>query len=568
MAHDIIAYTAVFATLFVLLVSPHHPRLASALVCQCTNCDNSSFCETDGAPESACYRFVEKVYVEENKTFLIEYDFGCLSSNKTLAHMQCRTLFNISEAKEMKCCRNRDYCNYDLEEPDFLPMDSDTLLTKSFLSEIRALFSSLALNHLLVQILIIISVFIAIVGIFVLLSRKIKRYVKTKQCTKLSECSDHPSEIKVDPSKFGMFPSFSSTPTASTFSAYDDSHKGSYSEGFNSTSELTSGKGDRLLMERTPARAVMSGPMELVGQGRFGRVYRSIFFNEEVAVKAFRSIEENAWRREEMFYVNFKVNHPNILRHIVSELTSFNGSIEYWMIMEFCPHGSLYDFLNRSSISEEQAARILLSTASGISYLHENHGFGSEKRKPRIAHRDIKSKNILMKTPDTCCLADLGHAAVEVDRNIIDTGKQHDHDLRVGTIRYMAPEILQPPADIDINYFGTFAKADLYQFGLVIWEVSQKTSLPPYRPNPEFRLPFYDKVPENPRFEHMIQVVCNEHYRPHIEECWLRNPVLSRLAELMPECWRQDPNARMDTLAVKKRLKELCLDIEQGRTRL
>lgn len=36
-------------------------------------------------------------------------------------------------------------------------------------------------------------------------------------------------------------------------------------------------------------------------------------------------------------------------------------------------------------------------------------GTGS-RRKPEIAHRDIKSKNIIVKRPGVCCVADFGLA--------------------------------------------------------------------------------------------------------------------------------------------------------------
>lgn len=53
--------------------------------------------------------------------------------------------------------------------------------------------------------------------------------------------------------------------------------------------------------------------------------------------------------------------------------------------------------------------------------------------KPAIAHRDLKSKNILVKKNGTCCIADLG-LAVRHDSatDTIDIAPNH----RVGTKRY------------------------------------------------------------------------------------------------------------------------------------
>lgn len=50
------------------------------------------------------------------------------------------------------------------------------------------------------------------------------------------------------------------------------------------------------------------------------------------------------------------------------------------------------------------------STISGIEHLHNAvRGTGSRK-KPEIAHRDIKSKNVIVKRRGVCCIADFGLA--------------------------------------------------------------------------------------------------------------------------------------------------------------
>lgn len=58
--------------------------------------------------------------------------------------------------------------------------------------------------------------------------------------------------------------------------------------------------------------------------------------------------------------------------------------------------------------------------------------------KPAIAHRDLKSKNILVKSNGTCAIADLG-LAVRYD-SVTDTVDIVPNN-RVGTKRYLAPEV-------------------------------------------------------------------------------------------------------------------------------
>lgn len=58
--------------------------------------------------------------------------------------------------------------------------------------------------------------------------------------------------------------------------------------------------------------------------------------------------------------------------------------------------------------------------------------------KPAIAHRDLKSKNILVKSNGTCAIGDLGLA---VRYNVTTDTVDIPLNNRVGTKRYMAPEV-------------------------------------------------------------------------------------------------------------------------------
>lgn len=68
--------------------------------------------------------------------------------------------------------------------------------------------------------------------------------------------------------------------------------------------------------------------------------------------------------------------------------------------------GSLYDYLQLTTLDTVSCLRIVLSIASGLAHLHIEI-FGTQG-KPAISHRDLKSKNILVKKNGQCCIADLG----------------------------------------------------------------------------------------------------------------------------------------------------------------
>ncbi|KAA0192434.1 Receptor protein serine/threonine kinase [Fasciolopsis buskii] len=87
-----------------------------------------------------------------------------------------------------------------------------------------------------------------------------------------------------------------------------------------------------------------------------------------------------------------------------------NGCTQLWIVMPFFPRGTLFDYLQQNTLSLEETFNLAKSAAAGLCYLHSVitgvHG------KPGIVHRDVKSKNILIQSNLTCCIADLGLAIV------------------------------------------------------------------------------------------------------------------------------------------------------------
>lgn len=91
---------------------------------------------------------------------------------------------------------------------------------------------------------------------------------------------------------------------------------------------------------------------------------------------------------------------------IASDMTSRNSSTQLWLLTHYHEHGSLYDFLQRHTLEPQLALKLAVSTACGLAHLHVEI-FGTQG-KPAIAHRDLKSRNVLVKSNLQCCIADLG----------------------------------------------------------------------------------------------------------------------------------------------------------------
>lgn len=165
-------------------------------------------------------------------------------------------------------------------------------------------------------------------------------------------------------------------------------------------------------------------------------MWRGQWQGENVAVKIFSSRDEKSWFRETEIYNTVLLRHENILGELflllfvfyakahsfalaifsfvilfspgfmASDMTSRNSSTQLWLITHYHENGSLYDYLQRVAVETSEGLAMAASIASGLVHLHTEI-FGTEG-KPAIAHRDLKSKNILVTKDLRCCIADLG----------------------------------------------------------------------------------------------------------------------------------------------------------------
>ena len=70
------------------------------------------------------------------------------------------------------------------------------------------------------------------------------------------------------------------------------------------------------------------------------------------------------------------------------------------------------DFLRENVLSHVDLLKVISTMAHGLSFLHEDltpiHGYGQEK--PSVAHRDFKSKNVLLRQDLSAVISDFGLA--------------------------------------------------------------------------------------------------------------------------------------------------------------
>ncbi|XP_022789959.1 TGF-beta receptor type-1-like [Stylophora pistillata] len=306
-----------------------------------------------------------------------------------------------------------------------------------------------------------------------------------------------------------------------------------------------SGSGVSKFSQRTAAQDV--DLIQVIGEGKYGKIWRGIWHGDDVVAKLYLPTEEKFFKNE--VDVNNKIgNHENILRvqHCHSAFI-WNKATYRCIVMEFHENGSLYDFLSRRTVNAQEMCSLALSAARGLNHLHgEIYG---RKEKYSIAHCDLKSKNIMVKSNLTCSIGGLGLGVVH-DRS---QDKIITENKRRGSPRYMSPELLEGGV---FKSFESYKRADVYSLGLTLWEITRRTFTEGIRPE-HFELPFFDMVPSNPTYDDMKKVVSEQQKRPLVPNKWTESSALEVMGKLMKDCWKQNASARLPSLRVKKTLSKL-----------
>ena len=275
-------------------------------------------------------------------------------------------------------------------------------------------------------------------------------------------------------------------------------------------SSAGSGTGVPLLSEQTIALQIVL--KECVSKGKFGTVYRATWQQQNVAVKIFSTGEETSWYTEREIYHTTMLRHNNILGFIAADSKDTGVCTEYWLITEYHDKGSLFNYLQTETLDITQLLKMVVSIAAGLNHLHIQ--IVGNNMKPQIAHRDMKTKNILVKDDNTCCIADLGLA---ITKSSVCQGTVNSS--RTGTRRYHSPELLNDT--MDCKHFEAFLKADIYAMGLCFWEICWRTQMfGDVGPAEEYQLPYFDHVPVNPSEEDMLKAVCMDERRPSYRQEW------------------------------------------------
>jgi serine/threonine protein kinase len=186
-----------------------------------------------------------------------------------------------------------------------------------------------------------------------------------------------------------------------------------------------------------------------IGQGGFGLIYRAanIETGQTVAIKQLRAeVAQNAdtlqrFKREAEALL--KANHPNIIK-VLDTIETNDG---YFLVLEYVEGGDLRGLLDVRRLPLVKTVKIALELADALARTHHL----------RIIHRDIKPENVLIAVDGTPRLADFGIAYMEISQRLTA------NDTVVGTIDYIAPEVLQGGSPS--------IQSDIWAFGILLYEM-------------------------------------------------------------------------------------------------
>ena len=263
-----------------------------------------------------------------------------------------------------------------------------------------------------------------------------------------------------------------------------------------------------------------------IGFGGSSEVFLGDYRGTEVALKKLKTI---SLKEENLKEFKREVSSLSIIRH--PNLVLFMGAIaeqdNICIVTEYCDGGTLFSLLHQRkeiNIPWELRIRILLEIATGMNFLHTNI--------PQIIHRDLKSLNILLTNKivnsndlTSIKISDFGLSKIlsRLDKKEIMTGN-------CGTCHWMAPEVIK-----NLNYS---IKADVYSFGIIIWECCVRET--PYKNLNQQQITYYVTVKKGRPDLNLIP-----------KDCPLG------MKELMVKCWNDDENVRPSFGNIINELKKI-----------
>ena len=189
--------------------------------------------------------------------------------------------------------------------------------------------------------------------------------------------------------------------------------------------------------------------MKELGRGSFATVCKA--FNKSnrkmYAVKVFPKSNLRSETQTERF--QREVNATAYLKHdnIVALHDFFWDDENFYLVLDLCPGGELFDYIvKHDHLSEPEAALVLKQIASALSYCHAQG----------VAHRDLKPENVLIEKWPKIKVSDFGLCGYLREDELMSTF--------CGSTLYCAPECLSQQ-----EYDGR--ASDVWSLGVILFSM-------------------------------------------------------------------------------------------------
>ncbi|XP_068111151.1 tyrosine-protein kinase STYK1 [Hyperolius riggenbachi] len=269
-------------------------------------------------------------------------------------------------------------------------------------------------------------------------------------------------------------------------------------------------------------------PLQLMGEGRFGPIYKTALRGREggqerdIVIKQLRGTAQPSEVRDFLQRAAFQTwlgTHP----HLVDVIGCCSEAMPFCMVQECVEPGSLLQFLwdcRRDFVSSQgilyditecQVYMISLQVLSALQFLHDRN----------LVHGDVAARNVLIQHNFTIKLTGLGGACEMHSVGSFPT-------RRPAPLKWMAPERLL--------HLSVTSKSDVWSFGILLYEIITLGAPP------------YPEVPPSSILQHLQRG--NIIKRPSTCKQTLYN--------IMKACWAWKASDRIS-------LPELCKRLEIGK---
>ncbi|XP_028291846.1 bone morphogenetic protein receptor type-2-like [Gouania willdenowi] len=181
-----------------------------------------------------------------------------------------------------------------------------------------------------------------------------------------------------------------------------------------------------------------------------------------VAVKLFNSENRQTFFRERFLYGRLPPHHNLVHLLRAGQRIGADGQPEFIIVMEFYSNGCLSQYLSVHSVDWWTMCRM-------------THGVTLGESKVGVAHRDVSSRNILVRSDLSCVLSDF-NLSISLKDTPCYHGDQHTLPIaEVRSVRYLSPEVLG--GSVNLRDWGrALKKVDVYALGLMFWESFRRCS--------------------------------------------------------------------------------------------